>query len=165
MVDKTGYNAHTVATDEVVSDEELFRYKVKLKIKKTMKAYNDMLDKATTDVVDEMIGNKGPSIVTSKSNVVNKKLEDGVISKLSAQEFVDLIDDIVYNQLYGVYREIIHNRYMEEMSVEETYRTVRKEFLKVPRKSNKYGIATFYRDKWKAEVAFYKKINKNINKF
>jgi len=168
-----GLNAHTIVIDdltsnnqeEIITDKELQRYKVKLKIKKTMKVYNDMLDISTTDIVDEMIGNKGLKMVTTKNNVRSNKLEDGVINKLNADTFVGIIDDIVYKELYGIYREIIHNRYMEELTVGETYNSVRNDFLKIPRKSNRYGIATFYRDKWKSEVAFYKKIIKNLKNF
>ncbi len=166
---ENGYNAHTIVADElhnhdeIISDEQLFRYKVKLKIKKTMRVYNDMLDKSTTSVVDKMLGNKGFSSVPIKSNLASKTLENEVINKASADEYIDIIDDIVYKQLTGLNRVIIDSRYMEELSINETYSAVRN-YLKI-KDSNKYVRRTFYRDKFKAEIAFYKKIIKNIKNF
>ena len=148
---------------EVLKDNELFRYRVRIRIRKVMRIYNEMLEQSTADIVDALLGGSGfqQSVIKSK-NKVNRKLEDEVIKKISAENYVRAVDEVVYSDIKGLYREIIHNRYMEEMTVDKTYYVVKKDYLKIPLESSNYSRSTFYRDKYRAEVMFYRKINQKI---
>ncbi len=157
--------AHTITIDEgeVISDKELFRYRVKLKIKKTMDLYNELLAKDSDEYYEESLGSKEMKSVSTRSNVIKKPTEDSAISKASRDKFIEAVEDIVTNQLRGLNRVIIFARYMDELSIDETYDAV-KNYLKI-KETHKYVKRTFYRHKFKAEVAFYKKIIKNIRNF
>lgn len=150
--------------EEIISDKELFRIKVRLKIKKVMTIYYKMIDILTSSIVDEMLASRTFDTVGGKTKIKTSNLEEKVINKEAARDFVNLIDDIIQQQLYGLYREIIITRYVEQNTVYETYIHVREEYLKIPSHSEKYSERTFYRDKWKAELAFYRKVNKYLLK-
>ncbi|QVK17733.1 hypothetical protein KHQ81_12910 [Mycoplasmatota bacterium] len=151
--------------DEVISDEEISNYKIRLKIRKTMKLYWDSLDLAYTteeELANKMIGNKSIRN-TPGTNYNSKQLEEETIKHLTAKNIVSTIDDIIENQLKGLNQLIIDSVYIQEEPKDDTMDRI-KNYLRMP-KNKEYPKSTYYRHRRKAERIFYLKIIKKLNFF
>ncbi len=151
--------------DEVISDEELNNYRIRIKLKTIMKLYWKSIDLAvlsTEDIAHKMIGNKGMSY-SPKSTYNSNRLEDESLEHITAKNIVETIDDIIENQLKGLSQLIIDSVYIQEESKDDTMDRI-KNYFKIP-KNRDYPKSTYYRHRQKAERSFYLKIIKNLNKF